>query len=68
MKGDARKGAVHTKLINEITVAAREGGGNPDTNFRLRIAAIVRAQEANIPSDNIKMAIQRGMGELLGVI
>jgi len=64
---DAKKGALYTKIIKEITVAAREGGGNPDTNSRLR-AVIAKARDANMPSDNIKMAIKRGTGELPGVI
>lgn len=64
---DAKKGALYTKVIKEITVAAREGGGNPDTNVRLR-TAITRAKEANMPSDNVKMAIKRGTGELPGII
>lgn len=63
---DAKKGAVYTKLIKEITVAAREGGGNPDTNASLR-TAIAKAREENMPSDNVKMAIKRGTGELPGV-
>lgn len=64
---DAKKGAMYTKIIKEITVAAREGGGNPDTNPRLR-TAIARAKEVNMPSDNVKMAIKRGTGELPGVV
>jgi len=67
MAADARKGATYTKVIKEITVAAREGGGNPDTNIRLR-TAMTRAKEANMPSDNVKMAIKRGTGELPGVV
>jgi len=67
MAADAVKGAIYTKLIKEITVAARAGGGNPDTNIRLR-AIIAKAREANMPSDNVKMAIKRGTGELPGVI
>jgi len=67
MAADAVKGATYTKLIKEITVAAREAGGNPETNFRLR-ALIAKAKEANMPSDNIKMAIKRGTGELPGVV
>ena len=63
---DAKKGAAYTKIIKEITVAAREGG-NPDTNPRLR-TAIGRARELNMPSDNVKMAIKRGTGELPGVV
>jgi YebC/PmpR family DNA-binding regulatory protein len=64
---DAKKGAMYTKLIKEITAVAREGGGNPDTNTRLR-AVVAKAKEANMPSDNIKMAIKRGTGELPGVV
>mgnify|MGYP001586761007 CR=1 FL=1 len=67
MAADAAKGAIYTKIIKEITVAARDGGGNPDTNTRLR-ALIAKAKEANMPSDNVKMAIKRGTGELPGVI
>ena len=67
MAADAKKGAAYTKLIKEITVAAREGGGNPDTNIRLR-TVMSRAKEANMPSDNVKMAIKRGTGELPGVV
>lgn len=67
MAADAKKGAVYTKLIKEITVAARDGGGNPDSNTRLR-ALIQKAKEANMPSDNVKMAVKRGTGELPGVI
>ncbi|MCX7927966.1 MAG: YebC/PmpR family DNA-binding transcriptional regulator [Candidatus Omnitrophica bacterium] len=63
---DAKKGAMYTKIIKEITVAAREGGGNPETNAKLR-TAIARAKEANMPQENIKMAIKRGTGELPGV-
>ncbi|OQB10094.1 MAG: putative transcriptional regulatory protein [Candidatus Omnitrophica bacterium ADurb.Bin205] len=64
---DAKKGAAYTKIIKEITVIAREGGGNPDTNPRLR-AVMQKAKEANMPSDNVKMAIKRGTGELPGVV
>ena len=64
---DAKKGAAYTKIIKEITVSAREGGGNPDTNIRLR-TIIARAKELNMPSDNVKMAIKRGTGEVPGVI
>jgi len=64
---DAKKGAMYTKLIKELTVAARDGGGNPETNSRIR-AIIAKAREANMPSDNIKMAIKRGTGELPGVM
>jgi len=64
---DAKKGAAYTKLIKEITVAAREGGGNPDTNIRLR-TAMTRAKEGNMPSDNVKMAVKRGTGEIPGIV
>jgi YebC/PmpR family DNA-binding regulatory protein len=64
---DAKKGAAYTKIIKELTVVAREGGGNPDTNSRLR-AIIQKAREANMPQDNVKMAIKRGTGELPGVV
>jgi len=67
MAADAKKGATYTKLIKEITVIAREGGGNPDTNSKLR-AIMAKAKEANMPSDNVKMAIKRGTGELPGVV
>jgi YebC/PmpR family DNA-binding regulatory protein len=67
MAADAKKGAAYTKLIKELTVVAREGGGNPDTNSRLR-AVMQKAKEANMPSDNVKMAIKRGTGELPGVV
>jgi YebC/PmpR family DNA-binding regulatory protein len=64
---DAKRGAIFTKIIKELTVAAREGGGNPDTNSKLR-TAMAKAKEVNMPSDNIKMAIKRGTGELPGVV
>ncbi|MDD5567769.1 MAG: YebC/PmpR family DNA-binding transcriptional regulator [Candidatus Omnitrophica bacterium] len=67
MAADAKKGATYTKIIKELTVIAREGGGNPDTNPRLR-AVMQKAKEANMPSDNVKMAIKRGTGELPGVV
>lgn len=67
MAADAKKGAAYTKLIKEITVIAREGGGNPDTNSKLR-AVIAKAREANMPSDNIKMAVKRGTGEIPGIV
>lgn len=63
---DAKRGKAFTKIIKEITIAARMGGGNPDNNPRLR-KAIEDAREANMPQDNIKKAIQRGTGELPGV-
>ncbi|MFH1441289.1 MAG: YebC/PmpR family DNA-binding transcriptional regulator [Candidatus Omnitrophota bacterium] len=67
MVADAKKGAIYTKVIKELTIIAREGGGNPDTNPRLR-AVMQKAKDANMPSDNVKMAIKRGTGELPGVI
>lgn len=63
---DAKRGAVFTKLIREITVAARVGGGSPDFNPRLRLA-VDTAKAANMPSDNIDRAIKKGTGELEGV-
>lgn len=63
---DAKKGKLYTKIIKEITIAARNGGGNPDTNPILR-TAIAKAKEANMPSDNVKNAVKRGTGELPGV-
>lgn len=62
---DAKRGSLFTKLIKEITVAARSGG-KPETNPRLRVA-IERAKEASMPSDNIERAIKKGTGELEGV-
>ncbi len=59
---DARKGKIFTKLAREIIVAAKEGGGNPEMNGRLRLA-IEKARDASMPVDNIKRAIQRGTGE-----
>jgi len=64
---DAKRGRLFTKLIREITVAAKAGGGSPDTNPVLR-SAITRANEANMPKDNIEKAIKKGTGELPGVI
>jgi YebC/PmpR family DNA-binding regulatory protein len=63
---DARRGKLFTKIIKEITVSSRMGGGDPDANPRLR-AAIDRARGANMPSDNIERAIKKGTGELEGV-
>jgi YebC/PmpR family DNA-binding regulatory protein len=62
----ASKGALFTKLIREVTVAARTGGGDPDHNARLR-SAVLSAREANMPADNITRAIKKGTGELEGV-
>jgi YebC/PmpR family DNA-binding regulatory protein len=63
---DAKRGKLFTKLIKEIAVAARIGGGDADSNPRLR-TAIADAKAVNMPADNIKRAIQRGTGELPGV-
>ncbi len=65
-KLDAARGKIFTRLIKEITVAARDGGGDPDSNARLR-TAMTTAKGANMPADNIKKAIQKGTGELPGV-
>jgi YebC/PmpR family DNA-binding regulatory protein len=58
---DAKRGQIFTKLGREITVAARDGGGDPGANFRLRLA-IQRARESNMPMENIERAIKRGTG------
>ena len=60
---DAKRGQLYTKLGREITVAARDGGGDPETNFRLRLA-VQRAKDANMPADTIERAVKRGSGEL----
>ena len=60
---DAKRGKLFTKLIKEITIAARHGGGNIDKNPRLR-TAIDRAKQANMPADNIDRAVKKGTGEL----
>ncbi len=65
-KADAERGRVFTRLIKEITVAARTGGGDEEANPRLR-SAIVAAKGANMPSSNIEKAIKKGTGELPGV-
>ncbi len=62
---DAKRGKSFTKIVKEISVAARAGGGDPNGNPRLR-TAIEKAKEANMPSDNIKKAIMKGTGELPG--
>ncbi|MFH1779299.1 MAG: YebC/PmpR family DNA-binding transcriptional regulator [Candidatus Omnitrophota bacterium] len=64
---DVKKGRVFTKLIKELTVAAKEGGADPEANPRLRLA-IAKAKEANMPRDNIDKAIKKGTGELPGVV
>lgn len=65
-KADAERGKVFTRHIKEITIAAREGGGDPETNPRLR-TAVAAAKASNMPADNIKRAIMKGTGELPGV-
>ncbi len=65
-KADAIRGRIFTKLIKEITVAARMGGGSEESNARLR-TAVLAARAANMPSDNITRAIKKGTGELEGV-
>lgn len=63
---DAKRGKIFTKLIKEITVAARMGGGDPNSNPRLR-TAIAAAKNENMPKDNLERAIKKGTGELEGV-
>jgi YebC/PmpR family DNA-binding regulatory protein len=63
---DAKRGKVFTKIIKELTVAARIGGGDPDANPRLR-TAIDKAKQANMPKDNVDRAIKKGTGDLDGV-
>ena len=63
---DAKRGKVFTRIIKELTVAARNGGGDANSNPRLR-TVIAEAKSVNMPADNIKRAIQRGTGELPGV-
>ncbi|HBX23824.1 MAG TPA: YebC/PmpR family DNA-binding transcriptional regulator [Desulfotomaculum sp.] len=65
-KVDAQRGKIFTKLAKEIIIAARQGGGDPEANLRLK-NAIAKAKEANMPNDNIQRAIQKGAGELDGV-
>jgi YebC/PmpR family DNA-binding regulatory protein len=63
---DAKRGKLFTRIVRELTVAAKAGGGNPDNNPRLR-KAIDDAKAANMPADNVKKAIARGTGEIPGV-
>lgn len=63
---DAKRGKMFTKLIKELTIAAREGGGDPSANPRLRLA-VDNAKAANMPQDNIERAIKKATGELEGV-
>jgi YebC/PmpR family DNA-binding regulatory protein len=58
---DAKRGAIFTKIAREITIAAREGGGDPDANYRLRLA-VDKARSVNMPADNIKRAIEKAAG------
>src|SRR5213596_3561865 len=62
---DAKRGKIFTKIIREMSIAARLGGGDPGSNPRLR-TAIEKAKSVNMPADNIKRAIQKGTGELEG--
>jgi YebC/PmpR family DNA-binding regulatory protein len=62
---DAKRGKIFTRLIKEISIAAKNGGGDPDTNPRLR-TAVAAAKAENMPADNIRRAVQRGTGELPG--
>lgn len=63
---DAKRGKIFTKIIKEITVAAKMGGGDPDANPRLR-TIVLKARDANMPKDNIERAIKKGTGDLDGV-
>ena len=63
---DAKRGKVFTKIAKEVTIAAKQGGGDVDANPRLR-AAVQKARDNNMPADNIKRAVQKGTGELPGV-
>jgi YebC/PmpR family DNA-binding regulatory protein len=62
---DAKRGKVFTRLAKEITIAAREGGGDPESNTTLRLA-IAKAKQSNMPKDNIDRAVKRGTGEIEG--
>ena len=64
---DAKRGQVFTRLARELSIVAREGGGDPDSNFRLRLV-MDKAKQANMPKDNIERAIKRGTGELKGEV
>lgn len=63
---DAKRGAIFTKIIRELTISAKSGGGDPGSNPRLRLA-IEKAKEANMPKENVEKAIKKGTGELEGV-
>ncbi len=62
---DVKRGNLFTKLTREIIISAKEGGGSPDTNFRLRLA-VQKARDSNMPMDNIDRAISKGTGNLAG--
>ena len=62
---DVKRGNLFTKLTREIIIAAKDGGGDPDTNFRLRLA-VQKARDSNMPMDNIDRAIKKGTGDLAG--
>jgi YebC/PmpR family DNA-binding regulatory protein len=62
---DSKRGQAFTRIARELSIAAREGGGDPDSNFRLRLV-MDKAKQANMPKDNIDRAIKRGTGELKG--
>ena len=64
---DAKRGQVFTKLARQITVAVKEGGADPETNFKLRLA-IEKARGVNMPNDNIERAISRGLVDLMVII
>lgn len=64
---DAKRGKIFTRLAKELTMAAKQGGGDPEGNPRLRMA-LIKARGSNMPADNIKRAIQKGTGELPGVV
>ena len=62
---DAKRGRIYTRIVKEIILAARNGGGDPETNPRLR-TAIAASKQANMPRENIERAIKRGTGEIEG--
>jgi len=64
---DSKRGKAFTKIIRELTIAARHGGGDPNTNPRLRLA-IQKSKDANMPADNVTRAIKKGTGELEGQV
>ena len=64
---DARKGKIFSRLARELTIAAKSGGGSPDSNARLR-TLVLKARDANMPADNVDRAIKKGTGELPGVV